>query len=253
LPLPGAPAVSLSVTGATLVLASPPFGINPSGGFTTGLAAATVASGDVSFNDPLTQTTYTTSIAGTTNSQPFNLSGTVTQVPGGYDASLVFTGLDLAVTQTTTNIVGSFTLTGSLTLSYRALNPDTGTISLSTGGAQTLHVSTGGPHGGDWYWVLASGSGTSPGIGVPGGFTLPLSYDPWFDFSVVAFNTTFLQNTQGILDGAGTATAQVVLPAGLSPSLAGAQFHFAYATAANSPTAASVTSVSGPVSLTLVP
>ena len=70
------------------------------------------------------------------------------------------------------------------------------------------------------YMVAGSSSGTQPGL-VLGGVLVPLQPDAYLNFTVASANQGPFVNTFGALDGSGKATAQIVVPPGLSPSLSG--------------------------------
>lgn len=100
-------------------------------------------------------------------------------------------------------------------------------ISVFTGGAHRLALEAGVAHNLDFYLVLGSSRGTSPGLNY-GGFNLPLNpTGPYFRFSVMQPNTSVMVNTFGVLDMQGRATAEVRVPAGL-PSLIGIELHHAF-------------------------
>ena len=102
------------------------------------------------------------------------------------------------------------------------------TISVTSGGAQTMVLNAGAANAGSFYWILGSLSGTSPGIDLGGGLILPVNVDEYFGITVnQPFNpafTTFL----GLLGPDGTATAALTLPPGSDPGFAGLQLHHAY-------------------------
>jgi PKD repeat protein len=102
--------------------------------------------------------------------------------------------------------------------------PDT--LSLATGGAQTLTIASTPATAGLTYFVLGSFSGTAPGVSAFG-LTLPLNIDPYFN-ALAANPGAIVAGSLGTLDSLGTATATVTLPAGSDPSLAGAVVHHAY-------------------------
>jgi hypothetical protein len=96
----------------------------------------------------------------------------------------------------------------------------------------TLNV----PAPGAGYFVLASLSGTSPGVALSGG-VLPLNPDGLFYASLSAPNGPLFQQTLGVLDSAGRASAAVLVPAGLAPSAVGLRVDLAAVIAAGSLTA----------------
>ena len=105
-------------------------------------------------------------------------------------------------------------MAGAFVSGYQPLNSATQGVSVSAGGVQTLQLSTGGAFGGDQYLVLASGSGTSPGLPIGGGFVLPLNVDNWFLQSLQSPNVLPFGNTGGNLDPFGRAVATITVPSG---------------------------------------
>ena len=96
------------------------------------------------------------------------------------------------------------------------------------------------------YLMLASVSGTSPGLPLPGGLvTLPLNLD-WLSFLVLDnLNSPLFTNFTGVLDGSGTGASQLNVPH--LPGAAGLPMHFAFMTRAP------YDFVSNPVLVTFVP
>lgn len=107
-----------------------------------------------------------------------------------------------------------------------AFATNSNTVSLATGGAQTMTVNAKSPHAGLSYWVLGTASGTTPGTPL-GPVTLPLNLDPYMAYTVTTPNTAPLINSMGTLDAEGIAKAQFVIPAGCPPSLLGLTLHHA--------------------------
>lgn len=99
------------------------------------------------------------------------------------------------------------------------------TISLASGGGQTLTLDAGSAHAGRYY-VLAGSSGTTPGF-VFGGVHIPLNPGSYFAFSLGNPNSSVFQNSMGVLDPQGRAQARVQLPP-LSASLAGLELFHAF-------------------------
>jgi hypothetical protein len=112
-------------------------------------------------------------------------------------------------------------------LEHRALDAYPAAISVSAGGEQTLDVTLESAHGGELYFVVASGATASPGTPIGGGVLLPLAFDPILLWSVGHPNTPPYQDTFGTLDAIGHARARVALPAGSSSSFAGLTLHHA--------------------------
>jgi len=114
------------------------------------------------------------------------------------------------------------------------------------GGTIDFTMDAGSAYAGRTYLMLASVSGTSPGLPLPGGLvTLPLNLD-WLSFLVLDnLNTPLFTNFSGVLDGAGAGTSQLNVPP--LPGAAGLPMHFAFTT--RSP----YDFVSNPVLVTFVP
>lgn len=108
-----------------------------------------------------------------------------------------------------------------------ALAIDVAAVSLATGGTQGLALEAGFGEAGQIHLVLGSFAGTAPGVPL-GGVTLPLAIDPYLLYALANPGAPPIVGGLGVLDGDGAASAQVVVPAGLSPSLAGATAHHAY-------------------------
>ena len=132
-----------------------------------------------------------------------------------------------------------------------ALDADVDSISLSAGGVQNLTLTLGPKHAFETYFVLGSASGTSPGVPLDGK-VLPLNLDAYFTLTAVGPNAPPLVNTFGTFDATGITTAQIVVPAGFSPSLAGVTLHHAYLSIVLAPVAF-VDLISNACALTFVP
>ncbi len=116
---------------------------------------------------------------------------------------------------------------GPVVLRESPLTWDRDTLSASAGGTVQLDLLAGSANAGRQYLVLASLSGTFPGLTV-GGLTLPLNYDGLLAASLSLTNSAMFVNTFGVLDGTGNATARFVLPPGIASALAGQAVSFAY-------------------------
>ena len=108
-----------------------------------------------------------------------------------------------------------------------ALEADVESVSLSTGGVQTLQFSLGPKHDFQTYLLLGSASGTGPGVSIDG-WKLPLNPDPYFDWVATQANQLPFTNTFGVFDETGMTTASITVPPGLPPTLAGVTVHHAY-------------------------
>lgn len=110
------------------------------------------------------------------------------------------------------------------------LSVDSARLSLSQPSAASFYlVAPNAAMSGDLYFLLGSSSGTAPGIPL-GSVLLPLNPDGYFDFTAGSPNAGPLVNTVGNFPGSLQANAQLVLPAGLPPSLIGVTLSHAYFT-----------------------
>jgi len=126
---------------------------------------------------------------------------------------------------------------------------DVASIDLVAGGTQLWSLDAGASFGGDFYLVLGSFSGTSPGFPI-GGFVLPLNPDAYFLLSLTNANALPFIESFGVLDAQGQADAAFLLPPGMDPTLAGITLHHAYGVLA--PGTFALQFVSDPVPVDLV-
>ena len=109
------------------------------------------------------------------------------------------------------------------------LRADVTTLSVSAGGAQRFELDAidAAPGAIRFYLVIASASGTAPGLPVDG-VLLPLNFDPLLNASLASANGAIWQTTFGVLPQNGQASASLNLPPGaLNPALAGTSLHHA--------------------------
>lgn len=125
-----------------------------------------------------------------------------------------------------------------------------GSISLAAGGTQTLLLDAGAAGSNDLYWIFGSATGTSPGIPLGGGLTLPLVFDAYTGLTLKRPFLGIFSGFLAFLDAKGQASASITLPAGSDPSLMGLDLFHAY-TAAR--TLGATTYASTAVSVTLGP
>lgn len=130
-----------------------------------------------------------------------------------------------------------------------SLTADSTSLSVGAGGVQHLDFHPGPTFAGDYYLVLGSLSGWSPGFAF-GGFQVPLNLDFYTDATLGSANSPFLVNTFGVLPPGGVVTPQIVWPAGVLVGLEGLTMHHAAVAADASLT---LTHVSNPVPLHLLP
>jgi hypothetical protein len=88
------------------------------------------------------------------------------------------------------------------------------TVSIATGGTQTLTLHSARGHGGKLYWIFGSMTGTMPGVslfGVP----IPLNPDAYTVIAIGAVNSKAFTNFRGTFRATGNATALLNIPAKL--------------------------------------
>lgn len=124
-------------------------------------------------------------------------------------------------------------------------------LPLIDGGTQTATLNAGAAHAGEFYWILGSVSGTSPGIPLGNGWSLPLVVDPYFNLTLSKPGLTPYQPSLGFLDAAGHMIAQVTVPPESDFGLAGLTVHHAYLLYDFAQSSVLFTSV--PIELRLVP
>lgn len=100
-------------------------------------------------------------------------------------------------------------------------------ISVTSGGVQTLSLLAGAEHAQLPYLMLGSLSGDSPGFPLDGKL-LPLNVDPYLTYTLTAPNTGPYAGAFGTLDAQGQATCTFTVPANAPPSLQGVSFWHAY-------------------------
>lgn len=103
---------------------------------------------------------------------------------------------------------------------------DPGSISISSGGTQTFALNA-PTHAGEYYFLVGSVSGTSPGTPV-GTVLLPLNMDAYLLFSLQNANVPPFAATFGFLDAAGKGIATLTIPPASPPGLVGATAHHAF-------------------------
>ncbi|TAJ14105.1 MAG: DUF1028 domain-containing protein [Planctomycetota bacterium] len=100
-------------------------------------------------------------------------------------------------------------------------------VSAAAGAVVPLQLNAGASLAGQTYLVLASASGTVPGLTLQGGVHLPLNADALLDFTVHAGPLPFFPGGIGTLDADGRASAALALGPGALAPLAGARIDFA--------------------------
>jgi len=120
-------------------------------------------------------------------------------------------------------------------------------VSLSAGGTLEHELAAGSTLAEHIYMMLGTASGTSPGTPL-GSFVLPLNIDGYF---LASMSSPIWTGGAGFLSGSGTAQAQLGVPAGSDPSLAGLTLHHAFAVL--DPITLAPEFASNPVALALQP
>ena len=90
------------------------------------------------------------------------------------------------------------------------LTADAPSISIATGGSQTLSVEA-PAHAGKFYWIFGSVTGSSPGISLLG-VNIPLNPDLYTNFTIASPNVAPLTTFRGPLDASGKGTGVFTLP-----------------------------------------
>lgn len=94
-------------------------------------------------------------------------------------------------------------------------------ISVSSGGTQTLDLIAGAEHAWKRYLVVGSATGLADGIPLPGGLVLPLRRDAYFMHTIASPGAPPLERALGRLDDRGRAEVHFRLPRGSNNWLLG--------------------------------
>lgn len=131
-----------------------------------------------------------------------------------------------------------------------ALTTDTHSLSVTTGGTQTMSLDAGAAHG-RAYLLLGSFSGIRPGIPLAPGVALPLNADAYM-MLMFALPNQVIAGSFGTLDASGKATARFTLPPNVvpPPPALGLLLHHAYVVADANPLRFRVASNATPLTLT---
>lgn len=100
-------------------------------------------------------------------------------------------------------------------------------LSASAGGTIDFDLLPGTQNAAKIYFLLASGSGSSPGFAF-GDWTVPLNIDFITDLSFNGANLPPFLNNLGVVAADGRATSQLVIPSNVLANMIGAQFQFAF-------------------------
>jgi len=118
-------------------------------------------------------------------------------------------------------------------LTINSLWNDVTTISRSSGGQVIFDLQPGVGFERGQYFLLGSTSGTTPGVVLPGGNTLPLNKDDLFDYILKYFNYPTFDDFRGWFDLSGQMVATLNIQPGEIPgSWVGQFMHFSFTTEA---------------------
>ncbi len=113
-------------------------------------------------------------------------------------------------------------------------------IHAAIGGTVDLDLDAGPLQAQQGYLLLASLSGTSPGLDVAPGMVLPINLDSLFVTSLQLVNTPIFVNSLGVLDNQGRTRAAFVAPLPVLQWLRGRRISFAYLTPSHASNSVSV-------------
>ncbi|MCB9880820.1 MAG: hypothetical protein H6832_16400 [Planctomycetes bacterium] len=130
--------------------------------------------------------------------------------------------------------------TGIHELVPASLRTPTRALHAAVGGTVAFGLDAGPSEAGSTYLLLASLSGSTPGIEVAPGTVLPLNIDPLFVTSLQLTNTPIFVNSLGSLDNAGRANAGFWAPTSILQWLRGHRLTFAYLTPTHASNAVSI-------------
>jgi hypothetical protein len=148
----------------------------------------------------------------------------------------VFGSVDLKpdAVQYLVHLFNHFSVPGTYTYDFvytevptEAFSSDIDLISTTIGGAQHLTLNAGPSKAGQFFFIVGTASGTSPGTPL-GSVIVPINLDSYTLALLGSPGLSQLLNFAGNLDANGQATAQVLVPPGTDPALAGLTFHHAY-------------------------
>ncbi len=110
------------------------------------------------------------------------------------------------------------------------LECDVDTLSTSTGGVAVFTLHAGSAYAGREYLLLGSNTGTSPGVVLPSGATLPLNPGLFFYCVRTHINTANFVHFNGVFNSLGRSHAKMDSVGPGNPYAAGMHFDFAYTT-----------------------
>lgn len=242
------PLIRITVTGATAVFRSVDvntgaparFAVQPNGTFTTGVVGD-VLSGQATITGVVNQTI---NLAGT-SSTPQSVTGSITAGPNGMVLQVPINST-ISFSDPGTGTTGSLTLVGTILANDQDFGSAEVRVPSRAGGTQTMRLSAGTSRAGATYLVLASATGTTPGLNF-NGVNVPLNYDAFMDLSLSNANTFPYAMSFGNLDARGLATATFTVPP--LPTPLSLRLHHAYALLNGS----TVLAASRPIVLDILP
>ena len=230
-PLPFLPPLaSIDITNLRFSPTSNPFQGTVGGPFSTDVVVTAISG--IADVVPLVGTPSMVDLTGT-SSAPTVSAGLVQQA-GSTLRVRVPVDLMIDVSDPASGVTGMINLVGTLVADHDLTNTCSTSlfatrdpIQLSLGGTSDFYVDAGPSRAGHFYWLLASVTGTSPGIPV-GGVVLPINFDPITNITIKQPGAFFFNKLRGFLDGSGQALAGFTLPVVNDPTLYGVEINFAY-------------------------
>jgi len=170
-----------------------------------------------------------------------------------FDTTQLTSSID--VSDPTLGLAATLMVTGQVVSTYdcpAALVGSPNSISITSGGTQSLTLSTCVEQANSLFFIVGSASGSSPGIPIGPGQVLPLNIpDPYFDYTLLNPAGGLLSPGLSVLDASGVGLSSFTLPAGLlNAPAAGLQLNHAYV-AFDSTATLTFVSNAAPLTLTL--
>ncbi|MFN0205811.1 MAG: SdiA-regulated domain-containing protein [Planctomycetota bacterium] len=147
-------------------------------------------------------------------------------LPGIDQEGVAIRGCELLITHDTSKQVYKYRSFPD-TAACESIWVDTNVLSISSPGTANFSLQSPPTFSGDYYFILGSASGTVPGFDI-GAVHLPLNYDWYFDTIGGIPNGTIFIDTFGTLSATSGGAAQLVLPAGVPPTLVGSELYHSY-------------------------
>jgi hypothetical protein len=125
------------------------------------------------------------------------------------------------------------------------------TLAVTGSGQQDFLLLGGAANAFKLHWIVGSASGTAPGTALSPTVTAPLNIDSYALRTISVTNAPPILGSLGLFDADGISKRALIVPPGLSPSLAGLTLHHAYLVF--DPFTSELLGASNAVPLTLVP